>query len=107
MKKCIIKTPEEFISFCVGLKPVWSFDCETTSLNYLDLEMIGFSICDGIQACYVVLSEYNERERVYTNSVHKAQILCTLDFYLNEAKLIIMHNAPFDMLVLKKEGIII
>ena len=105
MKKCIIKTPQDFVKWMSGCKDVFSLDTETTSLNYLDLEMIGFSISDGVKACYVVLSEYNERERVYTNSVHKAQILCTLDFYIQEAKLIIMHNAPFDMLVLKKEGI--
>ena len=28
-----------------------------------------------------------------------------LDYYISESKMIVMHNAPFDMMVLLKEGI--
>ena len=94
MKKNIIKIPNEFRDWMAVLKDVWAFDCETTSLNYLDLEMIGFSICDGTRACYVP-----------TPSIYKKELLMILDYYLHEAKMVIMHNSPFDMMCLKKEGI--
>ena len=94
MKTQIIKTPNDFRDWVSTLKDVWAFDCETNSLDYLDLEMIGFSLCDGKQACYVPLT----RE-------HKKDILCILDYYIQEAKMIVMHNASFDMMCLKKEGI--
>jgi DNA polymerase I-like protein with 3'-5' exonuclease and polymerase domains len=94
METYIIKTSIGFKDFCVKLRPIFSFDCETTSLNYLDLELIGFSISDGVQACYVEITEDNKRD-----------ILEVLDFYLGEAKIIVMQNAPYDMCVLHKEGI--
>lgn len=94
MEKYIIKTPEEFRNFCSKLKPVFSLDTETTSLNYLDLELIGLSLCDGKQACYVVL-----------NLSNKESILELLDYYIQEARIVVFHNFPFDGMVLKKEGI--
>lgn len=94
MKKQTIKTPSEFRDFCSKLKSIWALDTETTSLNWLDLEIIGFSICDGKQACYV---DVNPR--------YKKELLNILDYYIQEAKMVIMHNSPFDMMVLKKERI--
>jgi DNA polymerase I-like protein with 3'-5' exonuclease and polymerase domains len=94
MLNSIIKQPNEFRDWMAKCKSTFSFDCETTSLNYLDLEIIGFSICDGKQACYVVLNRKN-----------KKRMLEILDYYIGEAKMIIMHNAPYDMAVLYKEGI--
>lgn len=92
----VIKTPTEFRNFCSKLKPIWALDTECTSLNYLDLEIIGFSICDGKQACYVDI------KRKY-----KKELLMILDYYLSESKMIIFHSAPYDMMSLRKEGIII
>lgn len=94
MDTYIIKTPKEFVSFCKQLKPVFSLDCETTSLNYLDLELIGVSLCDGHQACYVDI------KRKY-----KKELLMILDYYIGEAKMVVFHSASFDMMVLLKEGI--
>ena len=94
MRKSIIKNPPDFRDWMVTLRDVWAFDCEATSLNYLDLEIIGFSIADGRQACYVPLT-----------GVHKKEILCILDYYIQECRIMIMHNASFDMMALKKEGI--
>jgi DNA polymerase I-like protein with 3'-5' exonuclease and polymerase domains len=96
MRKSVIKTPNEFRDWMSHCKDVFALDTETTSLNWLDLEMIGFSICDGKQACYVVLNRKN-----------KKRMLQILDYYIGEAKMIVMHSAPYDMMVLKKEGIII
>lgn len=94
MDTYIIKTPTEFREFCVKLKSIYSLDVETSSLNYLDLEIIGFSIADGTQACYVDI------KRKY-----KKELLMILDYYISEAKMVVFHNASFDMLVLRKEGI--
>ncbi len=94
MKLLVITKPKEFRDFCSKLKSIWAFDCETTSLNYLDLEIIGWSICDGTQACYVDI------KRKY-----KKELLMILDFYIGESKMIVMHSAPYDMMVLLKEGI--
>ena len=94
MQRSIISQPTEFRDWCSNLKPVWALDTETTSLNWLDLEIIGFSLCDGKQACYVDI------KRKY-----KKELLMILDYYIGEAKMVIMHNAPFDCMVLLKEGI--
>lgn len=94
MKTRIIKNPNDFRDWMSHCKNVFSLDTETTSLDWLDLEMIGFSIADGKQACYV-----------HIISRHKKELLAILDFYLGEAKMVVFHSAPFDMMVLRKEGI--
>lgn len=94
METRIIIKADEFRDFCVKLKPVFSLDTETSSLKWLDLEMLGFSISDGVQGCYVDLSEEN-RERM----------LSILEYYISQAKIIIMHNSPYDMMALRKVGI--
>lgn len=94
MRTQIITKPSDFRDWCSNLKPIWALDTETTSLDWLDLEIIGFSIADGKQACYVDI------KRMY-----KKELLMILDFYLGEAKMVVMHNAPYDMMSLQKEGI--
>ena len=94
MKRDIFDSPFLFKYWMSKLKTTWSLDTETTSLEWLDLEIIGFSICDGVQACYV-----------NTDSKYKQQLLDILEFYIMEAELIIMHNASFDLMALQKEGI--
>ena len=94
MKTSVITKPSEFRDWCSNLKSVWSLDTETTSLDWLDLEIIGFSLCDGKQACYVDIKR-----------MHKKELLMILDYYIGEAKMVVFHSAPFDMGVLVKEGI--
>ncbi len=94
MKTTVITKPSEFRDWMANCKDVYAFDCETTSLNYLDLEILGFSLCDGTQACYVDIKRK-----------HKKELLMILDYYLSEAKMVVMHNASFDCMVLLKEGI--
>lgn len=79
--------------------PTFSFDCETTSLKYIDLEIVGFSICDGKQACYVDLKYAEQFEP-------KQAFLDILKFYLSESQLVIFHNSSFDLQVLKKYGVV-
>ena len=94
MKTAIITTPSNFKGWMSHCKDIFSLDTECTSLDWLDLEIIGFSLCDGKQACYVDI------KRKY-----KKELLMILDYYLSEAKMVIMHSAPYDMMSLKKEGI--
>ena len=82
---------------------MFSFDCESTSLNWLDLKMIGFSIADGKQACYVTLLK--QSDNIVLSTKYKKELLSILDYYIQESKMIIMHNSPFDTMCLKKEGI--
>ena len=98
MKRDIITSATIFKQWCSRLRPVFALDTETTSLNYLDLEIIGWSICDGKQACYVDL---------LWPHVDRYKLLRILDYYIGEAEMVVFHNAPFDMMVLYKEGIIV
>jgi len=94
MRISVITTPSDFKDWCSSLKPIWALDTETTSLDWLDLEIIGFSIADGKQACYVDIKRR-----------YKKELLMILDYYLSEARMVVFHNFPFDGMVLKKEGI--
>ena len=94
MKTLIIDNPTEFRNWMSRCKDTFSLDTECTSLNWLDLEIIGFSLCDGTQACYVDIKRR-----------YKKELLMILDYYLSEARMVVFHSAPFDMMVLLKEGI--
>ena len=94
MKRSVITIPADFKEWMSHCKDVFSLDTECTSLNWLDLEIIGFSIADGTQACYVDIKRR-----------YKKELLMILDYYLSEARMVVFHSAPFDMMVLLKEGI--
>ena len=94
MTKDIFDSPFLLKHWCAQLKDTWALDFETTSLSWLDLKVIGFSISDGRQACYVVC-----------NTKYKQELLDILEYYISESKLIIFHNAAYDLMCLKKEGI--
>lgn len=95
MKRDIFTFPFLFRHWLLECGTTIALDTETNSLNYLDLDIVGFSICDGKQACYVDL-----------RGKYREELLGLLQFYLIEkCKLVIMHSAPFDLKVLKKVGI--
>jgi ribonuclease D len=94
MKTYVITKPSDFKDWMSKCKDIFSLDTECTSLNWLDLEIIGWSICDGHQACYVDVIPR-----------HKKELLMILDYYLSESKMVIMHSASFDMMSLLKEGV--
>lgn len=94
MRTSVITTPTKFKDWMSHCKDIFALDTECTSLNWLDLEIIGFSIADGTQACYVDI-----------HKKYKKELLMVLDYYLSEAKMVVMHNASYDMMVLLKEGI--
>jgi len=97
MIKKIIKTYAEAEEFFKDFnKDCFAFDTETNGLNYYTMEMESIQFCDGKKCCFI--------EWEYDN-VYKIQSILYNMF--RNAKLIIAHNIPFDMKVLKKLGIII
>ena len=99
MQRSLITSSFVFKYWCSKLKPIWSLDTETTSLKYIDLEIVGFSICDGKQVCYVDLQYAEQFEP-------KQVFLDILKFYLSESQLVIFHNSSFDLGVLRKYGVV-
>lgn len=85
----IIQTIDEFnnwIFYVVGYEePLLSLDFETTSLNYLDMEFVGFSMAKGLDGVYV----------------SNPDLLPYLGNLVKTGKWI-FHFAPFDLKCLKK-----
>ena len=85
----------------------FSFDTETSSLRYTDLEITGMSFCDGKIACYIPIN----------SSLNKSKIKCVehkelFEFledivfpYESDKRFIIAQNLPFDGMVVSKYGI--
>lgn len=90
----VIKTCSELKNWLVDKEKSFALDTETTSLNYLDMQLVGISLYNGVKACYIDLFENSE----LTN------ILGVLNSWLQSLELIVLHNAPFDLKVLSKYG---
>ena len=77
MIKSLINNITDFQDWCHGLGDVISLDFETTSLNYIEMEFVGFSLCDGKKSCYVqnpkllpyLAALFGNRLWVYHNAV--------------------------------------
>jgi len=67
-------------------------DTETSSLNYIAMELEGFSLCNGTHSCYV---PYDKHEWV----------LIALKDVVDYLSVVVFHNAVFDLKVLHKYGI--
>ena len=74
---------------------VLAIDTELTDINWLTMEIAGMSLCNGLKACYIDLLDNPERD----------DILELIKMQLGDTKEFIMHNAPFDLMVLNKYGI--
>lgn len=112
MRRFVIKSCSDFEKFLkVFNKRQFSLDTETTSLKYLDLKIEGFSLCDGKISCYVYLADYSKDSRCneFINYINpeRIELLLILKNLCDNAETIIMHNAPYDMKVLYKYGILI
>jgi len=66
-------------------RPIMAFDTETTSLNYMEMELVGFSLATNTAACYINFDCWE-----------------WLKALLESLDLVIMHNAVFDLKVLYK-----
>ena len=83
----------EFKNWIAGRRgTVVGFDTETTSLDWYELKIEGFSLYDGCNSIYVDLID----------NIDTPQIMKLLDQVLNSSKLVIMHNAVYDLGVLRK-----
>ena len=94
MKKSIQRN---YLEFCEWIKTnitdknveIIAFDSETTSLAYLELECIGFSLATDKASCYVIPDRSEN----------------LIDYFMAlKGKTLIMHNAIFDLKVLHKYG---
>lgn len=72
-----------------------SFDTETSSLDYITLDLEGFSFCNGEKAFYVDLINNSERHKIITH----------LNTLFKKVKILVGHNLVFDLKVLRKCGI--
>ena len=100
MNKTVIKNLSEFETWWESeYRPIMAFDTETSSLNYLDMELIGFSFATDTAACYVDLTEDNPDTDPYL------WMIGTLQCIIPEVELLVMHKAAFDLNVLHKYGI--
>jgi len=94
----ILTNPKEILNWFSTRPRIVAFDTETTSLSYLDLELVGMSFCDGQRACYINYWSMSDVDKLFTINY--------MFVYLSECvDLVIMHNAPYDLKVLFKYGI--
>lgn len=99
MKKTIITNLSQFQDWWESEhRPIMAFDTETTSLNYIDMELVGFSLATDTAACYVPYYE------VISLAGTDDSIINLIDI-IREIDLLIIHNASFDLKVLYKYGI--
>ena len=92
INKTVIHTPLEFLKWWqTHRQPTMSLDTETTSLDYLDMELEGFSLCNGTHSCYVI-HDGDWAVRALSDVVDYLDVM-------------VMHNAVFDLKVLHKYGI--
>jgi len=108
MERKILKTYNEVVEFFKDFnKEVFTFDTETTSLNYDELEVLGMSFCDGKKACYIDLLIY---ARLY-DTVGMLNDIDKLEGFFKKlfkrVKILIGHNLVFDLKVLRKINILI
>jgi len=86
--KTVIKTFAEFVVWLkINWKDLMAIDFETTSLGYLEMELVGFSLYNGENACYVDMLGIGQFD---------------LSSFFSKNQVLIMHHAPFDMACLKK-----
>ena len=86
MNRKIITSFVEFVEWCNNWEPVMAIDFETTSLNYLEMELLGFSLSNGKKSCYVC----NTDSDIWVEEL--SEIGTTF----------VMHNSVFDLKCFRK-----
>ena len=95
--KTVIRTMDELTEWGRSHSGVIALDTETTSLNYLDLQLLGISMSDGTDTCYVLWPQEEPNVATYTAYV---------SIFLTECVTrLVFHNAVYDLKVLYKHGI--
>jgi len=96
METSICKNPEEAASLLREMV-YFSFDIETSSLDYYTAELEGISFCDGNKVVYLDLLKISQ-------DLFKDMLNVIRTAFIN-AKKIIAHNIVFDLKILKKFGV--
>ncbi len=95
MERTVLKTYDKLKSWLckVSTSKELALDTELVDPNWLTLQIAGLSLCNGKYACYVDLHQNKD----------KAKIIEYISQWLSRdtLELLIMHNAPFDLAVLK------
>jgi DNA polymerase-1 len=98
MERSILKTKQEvsdWFTSCptelLKCSKMLAFDWETTGLNYMTMEPVGISFCDGKRACYINLWQNIEQQGIFGLLEH-----------LFDVCLFIAHNAKFDIKCCRK-----
>ncbi len=91
MNKVVLKSAKEVEEWFTPRKQVYSFDFETTGLDYMTMAWVGISFYDGEQACYIDMDQNANREDI-------ANILSVVF----QSGLWIAHNVKFDMKCCRK-----
>ena len=86
MKRTILKTPDEVTQWFSEAPEVLAFDWETTGLNYLMMEPVGVSFCDGKRSCYIDLWENEDDTSI-----------CDILSSAIQRGLFMGHNLKFDL----------
>ncbi len=96
MNKTVILTLAEFQKFCAQDLSYIALDFETTSLSYLELEINGWSICNGKSACYVD----------YADNPEQNELLDLLkDVLKDKVQFLSAHGVVYELKVMHKYGI--
>jgi DNA polymerase-1 len=112
--RAIITSLGELEEFCKDFNWYkYSVDTETTSLSYYDQELVGISLCDGVNACYIpighklktLLGEEYDPSNLPVDSVVKILKPLMKRGVGCVNQLTIGHNLTFDVKVLTKYGI--
>jgi len=91
MERQILKHPDEVAAWFKDCPEVLAFDWETSGLNYLKMEPVGISFCDGERSCYVDLWENKYKHKIIV-------LLCDI----LQGRLLVAHNLKFDFKCLWK-----
>ena len=92
MERYVIRNYPEFKEIAKRLdRRYLAIDTETTSLSYKDMELVGFSLCDGSIALYF--------------DGNDDCVIRELQNVINDCNILIAHNITFDLKVLRKVGI--
>ncbi len=91
MEKRVLKTAYEVEKWFTPRKEVYSFDWETTGLNYLSMQPVGVSFCDGERICYIDLVDNANVEDIFN--------ILSVVF---QSGLFVAHNAKFDVKCCKR-----
>lgn len=95
MNKIVIRTTEQFQDFCAQDLSSIALDFETTSLSYLELEINGWSVCNGESVCYVD----------YADNPEQGGLLDLLkDILKNKVQFLAAHGLVYELKVMHKYG---